>query len=143
MPPERGNSMTPERARILAAYAKERRGWDEAGSMKQLEKVKHIDPDRTALAWIRFCADPKAATPGAFPNTSGPHWHERIRQGAEAIPHPPRSSEACDTCGRHERSCLCENPTLRPPVRVPPTEVWKQAKAELMKQPTTEGTSDE
>lgn len=99
--------LTPERAAILAAYAADRRGWDKAGCMAQLKKVSHIDADRVAMAWVRFCADRTAGTPGAFPSLGGPHWIERVKQGADAVPGPPKAAEACDVCGRHERSCIC------------------------------------
>lgn len=94
-------SLTPERGRILAAYAQDRRGWDAPGSLAKLREVAHLDADEIALAWVRFCADPKAKTPGAFPNLSGPHWRERIKAG-DLAPRHPRRAEACTVCGNTE-----------------------------------------
>lgn len=40
-------------------------------------------------------------------------------------------SDACDECGRHERSCTCP-PAERPAVdRCPPTEGWAKTRAAL------------
>lgn len=134
--------LTKPQAQALAAYASDRRGWDVAGCMAQLGKVARMAADDVAMAWVRFCADSGVKTPGAFPSTTGPHWSEKVAEPQPA--YPPRSSEACDVCGRHEMSCVCRIPVAdgtddqpeRPrgfstTERVPATDEFKAARAAL------------
>ena len=107
--------LTRDHAAALADYARHRRGWDTAGSLAILGRVKGRNADDVAMAWIRFCADDTARTPGAFPNPRGPHWAERIAP-PEPL-RPPRPDEACQICGRHHDRCLCDQPQRRPPTR--------------------------
>lgn len=90
-------------AQTLANYGAVRRGWDEAGSMAMLAKVAHVTADDVAMAWVRFCADAKVKTPGAFPNLNGPHWRERVAEAATY--RPPRADEMCPTHGGHGGTC--------------------------------------
>lgn len=99
-------------ATTLAEYARRRRQWDVPGSLAALVRVQGRSVDDVAMAWVRFCADDRARTPGAFPNPNGPHWTERLSP-AEAF-RPPKREEACATCGRHLGSCQCGHGTHRP-----------------------------
>lgn len=104
-------------AERLAAWARTRRGWDTAGSLAALARCKGRNGDDVAMAWVRFCADDHARTPGAFPNLAGPHWTEKV--APPTSPRPPKPHEACRDCGRHHDACACEGgPTIRV---VPPT----------------------
>ena len=113
-------SLTPESGRILAAYGQARRGWDAPGSLAKLREVAHLDADEIALAWIRFCADPKAKTPGAFPSLAGPHWRERIKTTGDSAPRETPARERCNDCGKPEHHPL--HPTDHPFERVRRTE---------------------
>lgn len=105
-------------AEHLASWGRTRRGWDKAGCLSQLGRVKGRSADDVAMAWVRFCADPGAATPGAFPNLAGPHWSERVAPAK--TPSPPKPHEACRDCGRHFDACLCEGgPTISPHMPAP------------------------
>jgi hypothetical protein len=99
-------SLTPERGRILAAYGQDRRGWDAPGSLANLRMVAHLDEDEIALAWVRFCADAKVKTPGAFPNLAGPHWRERIHAAGDLTPRQVPAAERCNDCGKPEAHVL-------------------------------------
>lgn len=104
--------LTREQAETLATWAQLTRGWDRAGCLKMLGRVKTGDPHNIAMAWIRFCADNNARTPGAFPNQAGPHWTERVT--TPAVRHPPRahSDEECpDHIGEYADACrICHAP---------------------------------
>lgn len=86
-------SLTRDLAEALAGYATRRReDWDKPGCLAALARCRSLEADNVALAWIRFCADDDARTPGAFPNPTGPHWIERLR---EEVQRPPKADEAC------------------------------------------------
>lgn len=85
-------------AEHLAAWGRARRGWDVAGCLSQLAAVKGRSADDVAMAWVRFCADAGARTPGAFPNLGGPHWTEKV--APPATPRPAKPHEACPACFR-------------------------------------------
>lgn len=85
-------------AEHLAAWGRTRRGWDIAGCLSKLGEVRGRSADDVAMAWIRFCADDGAQTPGAFPNLAGPHWSEKV--APPKTPGPPKPHEACPACAR-------------------------------------------
>jgi hypothetical protein len=85
-------------AEHLAGWGRTRRGWDVPGCLSQLAIVRGRSADDVAMAWVRFCADDLARTPGAFPNLAGPHWTEKV--APPATPRPARPHEACPACAR-------------------------------------------
>lgn len=100
-------------AEHLAAWGRTRRGWDVAGCLSQLGRVKGRSADDVAMAWVRFCADDNPELhPGFFPNFNGPHWTEKVAPAK--TPGPPKPHEACRDCGKHFDACLCDGgPTIR------------------------------
>lgn len=127
-----------DHAYALADYGLARRGWDAAGSLSQLAKVKGRSADDVAMAWVRFCADDNARTPGAFPNLSGPHWSEKV--APPATPSPPKPHEACKECGRalHAADRVCDRPTVRPLASVPPSVAYLNLRRPSGRQTTPE-----
>lgn len=95
--------LTGDQARQLAALGRERRGWNEPGSMSALRKVADLDADEIAAAWARFLDDSSVRTPGAFPNLAGPHWVAPPAPKVATRPVP--IGALCDTCGQAEHVC--------------------------------------
>lgn len=85
-------------AEHLAGWGRARRGWDIAGCLAQLAKVKGRAADDVAMAWVRLCGDDQVRSPGAFPNLAGPHWSEKV--APPKTPGPLKPFEACPGCGR-------------------------------------------
>lgn len=78
--------------------------WDLPGCVSVVARLKDRDPANLAMAAVRLCATPEAATPGALLNPEGGHWRERV--SASPMRYPPKSHESCrkhpgeweDTC---------------------------------------------
>lgn len=125
--------VTDDQARAIAYLAAACRPgnaphWEAPGILAAIQRVKDRKLAEVVHAFIRAAEDPTARTPNVIV-TNPDYWREKSPH--RELAHPPKSAEACDTCGRHERSCVCPADERRRRESVPPTPAWSQARAEL------------
>lgn len=116
--------------RIAAMAHALRPDWP-ANSLRTLIATRLADRPRrdvtVALAWV---ACESATTTPARVLEAGPWWRAAAADG-ETTPRPPKRGELCHHCTRWVDMCVCPEPQTRPFHRVPPTDDWAQARADI------------
>lgn len=125
-----------EAQRIAASVHELRPDWPVSSLLSLIRKSLLQRPRRdvmVAFAWV--ACEPGTSTPGRVLE-AGPWWRAAGVEGATTFG-PPRSNEACLTCGKYLNLCACvaegEEPTTRPVGKNPRNNEHAEAAREALR----------